>query len=84
MANPRVSQRSALGTGIGPTGLGGMQGGVGGAQDATHGLFAAPPLTKLGINFSQASTWAWIWFGLAVFYLAFMYGAHGGRKGGIV
>lgn len=70
--------------GIGPTGLGGMQGGVGTAQDATGGIYAPPGIPALGIDMSKPSTWAWIYFGAAVTYLLFIYAAHGGRKGGIV
>lgn len=85
MAARRVIQRNAAGLGIGPMGVGGMQGGVGTAQDAAAGIYAPPQLPfMLGIDLSKASTWSWIWFLVAVGYLGFIYTAHGGRRGGIL
>jgi len=85
MASRRILQRNAYNTGIGPLGMGGYQGGVGTAQDAATGIYAPRQLpAMLGIDFTKASTWSWVWFIAAVAYLGFIYTAHGGRRGGIL
>jgi hypothetical protein len=83
-ATRRQQYRNMFGSGIGPTGLGGMQGGAGTAQDAAGGLYAPPAIPALGIDFSKPSTWSALYFGIAVFWLVFIYSAHGGRRGGIL
>lgn len=65
-------------------GAGGQQGGVLTAQAANTApnVFSNP--VKFGIDFKSASTWAWVWFLGAVFYVFFYYFAHGGRRGAVL
>lgn len=83
MANRRLGARSGnLAAVASPMAYGG---GVGTLPQAQASVLAPPgTFPRFGLDFSKASTWAWLWFTLAVFYVFVMYAGHGGRRGGVV
>jgi hypothetical protein len=75
-----VAKRSALY----PQGAGAYTGGVGTLAQAQGNVLNPPGAVRgaLGIDFSSAHTWAWLWFAGAVGFLLMTYFGHGGRRGG--
>jgi hypothetical protein len=82
MANRRLGMRSGNALQQAPMSY---AGGVGTLPQAQQSVLAPPgTFPRFGLDFSKAHTWSWIWFSVAVFYVFFIYAAHGGRRGGVV
>jgi hypothetical protein len=65
---------------------GAVRGGVQVMADATTNAPSAQNASKSWgnlIDFSKPATWAWLYFLVAMGYLAFMYFGHGGTRGSV-
>lgn len=66
---------------------GAVRGGVQVMADATTNAPSAANAKNASwgswVNFSRPSTWAWLYFGVAMAFLAFMYFGHGGTRGAV-
>lgn len=52
-------------------------------SDAQGNVFA-PKGPRLGLDFSQPHTWAYVWFVACLAYIFGIYFLHGGRRGGVL